>query len=281
MLRSLCTDFLTSRKRPGSKPGITEGHLMADEPKKPNEIVETVKTLVIAGLIALGIHSFLIAPFWIPSGSMVPSLLVGDYLFINKFAYGYSRFSLPFAPDLFSGRLLGHAPKRGDVVVFVSPTGSGEVLVKRLIGLPGDNVQMSGGQLLLNGTQVPRNAEGLYNDDSSGYPVLGQRYAEVLPGGPTHEVLKLTDAPEDYGGVDPNNTPVYTVPAGEYFFMGDNRDNSEDSRFLDGPVGFVPAENLLGPAFLILGSMDVQQPWWEVWEWPLELRWNRFFKVVR
>jgi len=257
---------------------------MVDEPKKPNEFIETVKTLVIAGLVAVGIHSFLVAPFWIPSGSMVPSLLVGDYLFINKFAYGYSRFSLPFAPELFSGRILGdslgHAPRRGDVVVFVSPTGSGEVLVKRLIGIPGDTVQMSQGMLIINGQQLPRVSEGSYVDTSDGGPVVGQRYAETLPGGKVHDILKLTDAPEDYGGVDPNNTPVYTVPPGEYFFMGDNRDNSEDSRFLDGPVGFVPAEDLLGPAMFVLGSMDISHPWWQVWLWPVDIRWGRFFHPV-
>jgi signal peptidase I len=273
--------FLDKEQAPRFMPDITEGQTMAEQPKKPNEIIETVKTLVIAGLIAVGIHSFLVAPFWIPSGSMVPSLLVGDYLFINKFAYGYSRFSVPFAPDLFSGRIGGHAPRRGDVVVFVSPSGSGEILIKRLIGLPGDTVQITQGQLFINGTQVPRVSEGQYVDDSDGGPVVGQRYAETLPGGKVHDILKLSDAPEDYGGVDANNTPVYTVPPGEYFFLGDNRDNSEDSRFLDGPVGFVPGENLLGPAIFVLGSMDLRNPWWEVWMWPVELRWNRFFAGVK
>ena len=247
---------------------------------KKSELLETVKTLVIAGLVAVGIHSFLVAPFYIPSGSMVPSLLVGDYLFVNKFAYGYSNFSFPFAPPLFRGRIFGHAPRRGDVVVFVSPSGTGEVLIKRLIGLPGDSIQMSGGQLLINGQQVPRVPEGAYMDDSDGGPVPGERFAETLPGGKVHDVLKLTDAPEDYAGVDPNNTPVYTVPAGEYFMMGDNRDNSEDLRFLDGPVGYVPAQNLLGPAVMILGSLDARAPLWEFWQWPAEIRWGRFFKPV-
>ncbi|WP_297368003.1 signal peptidase I [Acidocella sp.] len=244
------------------------------------EIFETVKTLVIAGLAAMFIHSFLFAPFWIPSGSMVPTLLVGDYLFINKFAYGFSRYSLPFAPDLWSGRIGGHAPRRGDVVVFVSPSGSGEVLVKRIIGLPGDTVQISNGLLYINGALVPRTDEGSYVDDSDGGPVVGERFKETLPNGRVHDMLKLSDAPEVYSGVDANNTPVYTVPAGDYFMLGDNRDNSEDSRFLDGPVGFVPAANLLGPAVMVLGSMDVQAPGWEFWEWPFELRYRRFFKLI-
>jgi signal peptidase I len=237
-------------------------------------VIETVKTVVVALLVAVGIHSFLLQPFWIPSGSMVPSLLVGDYLFVNKFAYGYSRYSLPFAPPLFAGRMLGHAPRRGDVVVFVPPNDRSEIFVKRLIGLPGDTLQVTGGQLTINGQVVPRVEQGTYVDDSDGGPVVAEKFAETLPGGKVHAILKLTD--QGFA----NNTPVYTVPAGDYFLMGDNRDNSEDSRFLDGPVGYVPAENLLGPAVFILGSADLQAPWWEFWQWPGELRWGRFFRPV-
>jgi signal peptidase I len=237
-------------------------------------VIETLKTLIVALAVAVGIHSFLFQPFWIPSGSMVPSLLVGDYLFVDKFAYGYSRYSLPFAPPLFSGRILGHAPRRGDVVVFVPPNDPSEIFVKRLIGLPGDTVQMTGGQLYINGKVVLRVDQGPYVDDSDGGPVVAEKFAETLPGGKVHEILKLTD--QGFA----NNTPLYNVPAGDYFLMGDNRDNSEDSRFMDGPVGYVPAENLLGPAVFILASANVQAPWWEVWEWPLELRWGRFFHAV-
>jgi signal peptidase I len=232
--------------------------------------VETIKTLVVAGLLALGIHSFLFQPFWIPSGSMVPSLLVGDCLFVSKFAYGFSRYSLPFAPPLFHGRIFGRAPKRGDVVVFESPTGSGEILIKRVIGLPGDKVQLVGGQLYINGQIVPRVAEGSYVDDSDGGPVVAQKFAETLPGGKVHDILKLTD--DGFA----NNTPVYMVPADNLFVMGDNRDNSEDSRFMDGPVGYVPEENVLGPAVLILGSIAMQEPA----RWPGKLRWSRFFRAM-
>jgi signal peptidase I len=233
-------------------------------------IMETVKTLAAALLLALGIHSFLFQPFWIPSGSMVPSLLVGDYLFVNKFAYGFSRYSLPFAPPLFQGRIMGHAPKRGDVVVFVPPGDPSEIFVKRLIGMPGDTIQVTGGQLYINGQVTPRVEQGTYVDDSDGGPVVAEEFAETLPGGKVHSILKLTD--QGFA----NNTPLYTVPAGDYFMMGDNRDNSEDSRFLDGPVGYVPAANLLGPAVLILGSVDSQALWRAFWDWPAALRWGRF-----
>ncbi len=244
-----------------------------------DSVIENIKTIAVALLIAVGIHSFLFQPFWIPSGSMVPSLLVGDYLFVNKFDYGFSRYALPFAPPLFAGRImlpgLSHAPRRGDVVVFVPPNQTDEIFVKRLVGLPGDSIQMTNGQLIINGTQLPRVDQGTYVDDSSGGPVVAEKFAETLPGGKVHAILKVTD--QGFA----NNTPVYTVPAGDYFLMGDNRDNSEDSRFLDGPVGYVPAENLLGPAVFILGSADMQAPWWEFWQWPAELRWGRFFRPVK
>jgi signal peptidase I len=242
-------------------------------------VMESVKTLVVSLLVVLLIRSLLFQPFWIPSGSMVPSLLVGDYLFVNKFAYGVSHYSFPFAPDFWSGRIrlpwLSHAPRRGDVVVFVPPNEPDTIFVKRLVGLPGDTLQVTGGQLYINGVAAPRVEQGTYVDDSSGGPVMTEAFLETLPGGKVHPILKITD--QGFA----NNTPVYTVPAGDYFLMGDNRDNSEDSRFMDGPVGYVPAENLLGPAELILASADFDAPWWEVWKWPGELRWGRFFHPVR
>jgi signal peptidase I len=247
---------------------------------KTSSIVEFFKTIIFAGLIAVGIHTFLFEPFFIPSGSMVPTLLVGDYLFVNKFAFGYSHYSLPFAPDLFSGRIPAGMPKRGEVVVFRPPGEPDTDFIKRVIGLPGDTIQVTNGQLFINGTVVPRVDEGDYTDDSGGGPVVAREYSETLPGGKTHAILKETDGPGEIGGIDPNNTEVYTVPPGDVFMMGDNRDNSEDSRFLNGPVGYVPVENLIGPADLIFFSIDLQHPFYEFWYWPLEIRWTRMFHSI-
>ena len=253
---------------------------MARQQKDSGGFVELVKTIFWAGLIAVGIHTFLFEPFYIPSGSMVPTLLVGDYIVVNKFAYGYSHYSLPFAPNLFSGRIFGSMPKRGAVVVFRPPGDPSQDFIKRVIGLPGDTVQMRQGQLYINGKLVPRTYEGEYTDTSSGAPVVTRDYKEMLPGGRVHSILKVTNGPEYVGGIDPNNTPVYTVPKGDLFMMGDNRDNSEDSRFLNGPVGYVPVENVIGPAVRIFFSIDLKYPFWEVWEWPFEIRWGRMFHAI-
>jgi signal peptidase I len=251
--------------------------------------VELIKTVLSAGLIAVLIHTFWFEPFYIPSGSMVPTLLVGDYLVVNKYTYGYSHFSFPFSPDFFSGRWPAGAPKRGDVAVFRPPGALDEDFIKRVIGLPGDTIQVTGGQLYINGNMVPRADQGTYSDDSDRFsedaayyngPVLARDYLETLPNGKIHSILKRTDGPKTDGSFDQNNTPVYTVPAGDLFMMGDNRDNSEDSRFIDGPVGYVPVENIVGPARLIFFSIDMRHPFWEVWYWPFEIRWGRMFKSI-
>ncbi|MDE2006251.1 MAG: signal peptidase I [Rhodospirillales bacterium] len=237
-------------------------------------LAENVKTIVWAGLIAVLIRTFLFEPFNIPSPSMVPTLLVGDYLFVEKYSYGYSRYSLPFSPDLFSGRILGSVPHRGDVMVFRYPPDPSEDYIKRVIGLPGDTVQVRQGQLWINGKQVARTPDGTYQDNESGIGLVLREYTETLPpssGRPiAHHILKATDEG------DANNTGVYTVPPGKLFVMGDNRDNSADSRFW----GFVPMQNLVGKAELIFFSIDARHPWWQFWEWPLEIRWSRLGKVI-
>jgi signal peptidase I len=237
-------------------------------------ILAAVKTVFWAGLLAVGIHSFLFQPFYIPSGSMVPTLEVNDYLFVNKFAYGYSRYSLPFGLNLFAGRVPAGVPKRGDVVVLAPTPGAGrEDLIKRVIGLPGDTVQVQGGLLYINNVPVALKDDGQYTDDSDGFPFPVERYTETLPNGKTHPILKISDD----GFM--NNTPLYTVPAGDLFMMGDNRDNSLDSRVLN-DLGYVPVENVVGKAEMILVSADFTSPWYQVWNWPAEIRWNRLLRPV-
>ncbi len=242
-------------------------------------LVENIKTIVYAGLIAIGIRTVAFEPFNIPSGSMIPTLLVGDYLFVSKYSYGYSRYSLPFSPNLFSGRILASPPERGDVAVFKVPRDNSTDYIKRIIGLPGDRVQMKGGQLYLNGEQVPRKLLGDFLAQESTIRVQVRRFAETLPnvdgGMRTHDIVKMTDT----GGL--NDTPEFRVPADHVFAMGDNRDNSSDSRDPTGGVGFIPIENLVGRAEFIFFSVDAQSPWWQVWQWPAQIRWSRLFSGIR
>jgi signal peptidase I len=239
-------------------------------------LVENIKTIVYAGLIAVGIRTVAFEPFNIPSGSMIPTLLVGDYLFVSKYSYGYSRFSLPLSPPLFDGRILGRPPQRGDVAVFVLPRDDQTDYIKRIIGLPGDRVQMHGGQLFVNGVEVPRKDLGTYvaEGENGGPPVAARLYRETLPGGKQHDILKESDI----GGF--NDTQEFLVPPGTVFAMGDNRDNSSDSRDPNGGVGFIPMENLLGRAEFIFFSVDATAPWWQFWQWPFEIRWSRILSGI-
>ncbi|MGO9675292.1 MAG: signal peptidase I [Methylocella sp.] len=246
---------------------------------KEGGIGETVKVIVQALLIALVVRTFLFQPFNIPSGSMIPTLLIGDYLFVSKYAYGYSKHSFPFSPDLFNGRLLGSPPKRGDVVVFKLPRDGQTDYIKRVIGMPGDRIQMKEGRLYINGEIVPRTPiKQERTEDFYGRETTVPTYEETLPGGVRHTIIEIQG---DTGFYD--NTGVYEVPPNNYFMMGDNRDNSTDSRVSpdQGGVGYVPFENLVGRAELIFFSVGKGEPAWAFWEWPWTVRWDRMLKTVK
>ena len=237
-------------------------------------MLENVKTLVYAGLIAIGIRTVAFEPFNIPSGSMIPTLLVGDYLFVSKYSYGYSRYSMPLAPNLFSGRIFGRLPERGDVAVFKWPRDNSTDYIKRIIGLPGDHIQMKSGQLYINGALVPRQPEGDFTADDNGQKIVAKEFLETLPNGRKHDILKLYEE----GGL--NTTQEFVVPEQHVFAMGDNRDMSSDSRDPNGGVGYIPVENLVGRAEFIWLSIDARDPWWQVWRWPFEIRWSRLLRGI-
>ena len=242
--------------------------------RKSAKLWDTVKTVAYAVLIALAIRTVAYEPFNIPSGSMKPTLLVGDYLFVSKLSYGYSRHSLPLSLPLIPGRILMSEPERGDIAVFKLPTDNKTDYIKRIIGLPGDRIQVSEGRLHVNGKQVVRRRVADFIEiDEYGRIHRTAQFDETLPNGRTHRILEHTDQ----GQLD--NTPVYVVPEGHYFAMGDNRDNSLDSRVLGG-VGFVPAENLVGRAEILFFSIDGSASVWEFWRWPATIRFKRFFDLV-
>jgi signal peptidase I len=268
-----------------SEPKIIKGAVGGVSAVKEESWWETVKVIAQALVIALVVRTLLFQPFNIPSGSLIPTLLIGDYLFVSKYSYGYSHYSLPslldLAPSAMPGRLFFSSPKRGDILVFRPPGQPDEDFIKRLIGLPGDKIQMIRDRLYINGVVVPRESAPPYElgDASRTSPV--QRYYETLPdsaghpGGVRHQIIQIAG---DEGQLA--NTNVFEVPPGHYFMMGDNRDNSEDSRAVPGPVGFVPAENLIGRAEIIFFSVDDGAPAWQFWRWPWTVRWSRLFQRV-
>ena len=237
-------------------------------------IKEVVHTVLWALVIAYIVRSFLWEPFNIPSGSMKPTLLVGDYLFVSKYAYGYSKYSFPFGFDLFDGRIFAAEPERGDVAVFKLPSDNETDYIKRIIGLPGDTVQVMGGILHLNGKPVKREKVRLeFAKDTTGFPYQVTQYVETLPNGVQHYIWESSDSEIL------DNTDAYRVPEGHYFMMGDNRDHSLDSRATS-RVGFVPAVNLIGRASVIFFSHDGSASLFEVWKWPFAIRFDRIANAV-
>jgi signal peptidase I len=239
---------------------------------KKESWLEVVKTIVYALLIAGVIRSFLFQPFNIPSGSMEDTLLIGDYLFVSKSTYGFSRYSFPFGLIPFEGRFfVTSEPERGDIVVFKFPPDNSTDYIKRLIGLPGDRVQMREGVLYINDQAVPKEKiedyVELIGEETRNVP----RYRETLPNGVSYEVLDR----DPQGNLD--DTQVFVVPEGHYFMMGDNRDNSADSRV---DVGYVPFENFVGKAQIIFFSTDGSARIWEIWKWPFAIRYDRVGRFV-
>jgi len=242
--------------------------------QKPDQLVEFVKTIVYAVLIALGIRTFLYEPFNIPSASMVPTLLVGDYLFVSKFSFGYSFASMPYSAKLFDGRVAPSLPERGDVVVFKLPRDGKTDYIKRLVGLPGDRVQVIRGVLHVNGEAAKLERIEDFLESDGGFARRVPQFVETLPGGRQHRVLKL------HNDGFYNNTPEYTVPAGHYFAMGDHRDNSQDSRDPNA-VGFVPFENLVGRAQFLFFSTDGTASYLLPWTWFTAARYTRLLDAIR
>jgi signal peptidase I len=249
----------------------------ASEPKSAAaETLEIVKTVVLALLIALALRVVLFQPNTIPSSSMEPNLLTGDYMLVSKFDYGWSRHSVPLSPPLPAGRLNGHLPQRGDVIVFRLPRDITQTYVKRLIGLPGDRIQVSGGQVSVNGRPIPQAADGRTRDPDSP-EITVTRVWETLPDGRRYLTF---DRGPDHDGDD---TPEFIVPEGHVFAMGDNRDNSLDSRWapMVGGVGFVPQDNLIGRARMVLVSWRAGASLFRPWTWVTRFDAGRMFRPVR
>jgi signal peptidase I len=252
----------------------------ADKPQR-SEASETIRFLLKLALFVLIFRSFVLAPFVIPSESMLPRLLIGDYLFVSKWSYGYSRWSLPWGLPLIPGRVFASTPERGDVVVFRSPGPDDHDVIKRVIGLPGDRIRMTGGQLFLNGRAIPKQRVADFtlplspnydavrcgaqfvDVDPAGRQICRYpRYRETLPGGRSYQVLDLIDDPRG------DDTGEYVVPAGNVFLMGDNRDNSGDSRFASPEgMGYIPMERIQGRAMVTFFSTDGSAEWIKPWTW--------------
>lgn len=246
----------------------------SQELKKEEGTGEFFKTAILAVLLALFIRTFFFEPFNIPSGSMLPTLQIGDYLFVSKTSYGYSKYSFPFGLADFEGRMMDEKPVRGDVIVFKLPSRPSIDYIKRLVGMPGDTIQVKRGRLYINDKIVHREPVGLKRVSSpEGYNENVMEYIETLPGGAMHTIYEESDsAPLD-------DTEIFTVPDNHYFFMGDNRDNSQDSRVQD-LVGYVPEINLVGRAQILFFSIDETASIFKPWTWPGAIRYNRIFDSI-
>ena len=240
--------------------------------KKSSGIAETIKTIFFAGMIALVFRSLVAEPFNIPSGSMIPTLLVGDYLFVSKYSYGYTKYSFPFAAVPIKERVAATIPKRGDVAVFRLPSDVSIDYIKRVVGLPGDRVQVIGGILHINGDKVPRRRVGEIDVPNGTGNIRAILYEETFPNGHKHVIKELRD------DLSFDNTPEFKVPDNHLFMMGDNRDNSRDSR--SRAVGFVPMENLIGRAEFIYFSHNSSASLFEIWKWPFAIRYGRIGKLL-
>lgn len=247
--------------------------------RKGDGVGENVRTMVWAVLIALVIRTFAFEPFNIPSGSMIPTLLVGDYLFVSKLSYGYSSLATGYGLPLFDGRLFAEEPRRGDVAVFKLPRDTSVDYIKRVIGLPGDTIQVKDNILYINGNAVPRYRDGevvMPSPTGRGMESYA-RFVETLPDGVSYHIL------ESATGSELDNTPPFVVPEGQYFMMGDNRDNSLDSRVpaSRGGVGYVPFENFVGRADLMFFSLEPEAHFWQFWKLPFAIRYSRMFRMIR
>ena len=236
--------------------------------------IDNIKTLFYAFVIAIIIRSLIIQPFYIPSSSMEPTLLVGDRIFVSKYSYGYSKNSFPFSPPIFDNRIFFSKPTRGDVVVFKTPADNRTDYIKRLIGLPGDTIQFIDTNLYINKTEVLKSLKSKKQKIFCGDRTIEVfSFEEKLPNGKIYTSVYLKDFPF-------NNSDVFKVPDEHYFFLGDNRDCSKDSRFLTS-VGYVHQDNLVGKAQFIFFSSDKSiGRFIEIWKWHKSFRFNRFFKKI-
>lgn len=246
---------------------------MTKQEEKKETTFEVVLSIFKMLIIILFFYTFAFQNFNIPTASMVPTLLVGDYIIVSKYAYGYSKYTFPFWTPPIEGRFFAKLPDRGDIAVFRLPRDPEQVYIKRIIGLPGDHLQVKQGQLFLNGAAVPREPIDPLLTDDSGLPPPVVQYTETLPNGVKHPILQPDLNPEA------DNTKEYVVPDGYVFGIGDNRDNSTDSRYQN-DVGYIPVQNLVGRAEFRYWSVDRPKVWWDIVGWVTGIRFSRIFSGV-